>query len=353
MSDKYPKSKLKRRKLYAEETRCEVFFKNNTSIESSSSTRSAVPAEAWWSRGDLSAVESLWAQTLSSALPCLEAHPWGPVPDLPTPSKLSAPADPLNEWRWCSLTEEVTPLPSHRAPPQSPPPMVPLPNTHPPSSPGMEQTLLHVPDQNKFTPKGPPLKSAPGPGGLGEGTSAVGSPILDARVPTGCGRGGPWREQEDRRGEVRRTVEGAKPGITAKRQGADVGSHPSCSHPSVIQTSSGVPPGARDGGSSLPPGESGREDENEKEMKRLRLPALRGEALSDRSTAAHMEASGKREEGVSGNGRADWDAGGGGGGGTLQRCPMCLLHFPAGFSQMDRDTHLAKCLSEMTVDITW
>ncbi|RVE71255.1 hypothetical protein OJAV_G00071890 [Oryzias javanicus] len=42
-----------------------------------------------------------------------------------------------------------------------------------------------------------------------------------------------------------------------------------------------------------------------------------------------------------------------GGRGELQSCPMCLQEFPSGFSQMDRDSHLAQCLSAMNVDVTW
>lgn len=38
---------------------------------------------------------------------------------------------------------------------------------------------------------------------------------------------------------------------------------------------------------------------------------------------------------------------------ALQSCPMCLHVFPAGFTQMERDSHLAQCLSEMNVDMTW
>ncbi|XP_069576230.1 uncharacterized protein [Brachyistius frenatus] len=45
--------------------------------------------------------------------------------------------------------------------------------------------------------------------------------------------------------------------------------------------------------------------------------------------------------------------GGGGGGGGLQSCPMCLQVFPVGSSQMDRDGHLAQCLSDVNVDVTW
>ncbi|XP_056279492.1 Fanconi anemia core complex-associated protein 20 [Pseudoliparis swirei] len=44
---------------------------------------------------------------------------------------------------------------------------------------------------------------------------------------------------------------------------------------------------------------------------------------------------------------------GGGGDRELQSCPMCLMVFPVGFSQMDCDGHLAQCLSEVNVDMSW
>lgn len=40
-------------------------------------------------------------------------------------------------------------------------------------------------------------------------------------------------------------------------------------------------------------------------------------------------------------------------GGLLPSCPMCLLAFPLGFTQMERDSHLAQCLSDMNIDMTW
>ncbi|CAJ1055150.1 Fanconi anemia core complex-associated protein 20 [Xyrichtys novacula] len=43
----------------------------------------------------------------------------------------------------------------------------------------------------------------------------------------------------------------------------------------------------------------------------------------------------------------------GAGGRVLQSCPMCLLEFPVGFTQMDCDSHLAQCLSEVNEDVTW
>ncbi|GCC23539.1 hypothetical protein chiPu_0001936 [Chiloscyllium punctatum] len=37
----------------------------------------------------------------------------------------------------------------------------------------------------------------------------------------------------------------------------------------------------------------------------------------------------------------------------LESCPMCLMQFPAGFSVLEVDNHLAKCLSESTEDVIW
>ncbi|XP_051963993.1 keratin, type I cytoskeletal 9 [Xyrauchen texanus] len=42
-----------------------------------------------------------------------------------------------------------------------------------------------------------------------------------------------------------------------------------------------------------------------------------------------------------------------GSGSGLECCPMCLMPFHAGFSQMECDAHLAQCLSEMNEDIAW
>ncbi|XP_067826344.1 uncharacterized protein [Heptranchias perlo] len=37
----------------------------------------------------------------------------------------------------------------------------------------------------------------------------------------------------------------------------------------------------------------------------------------------------------------------------LESCPMCLVRFPAGFTLLEVDSHLAKCLSESTEDVIW
>ncbi|XP_038865898.1 uncharacterized protein si:ch73-70k4.1 [Salvelinus namaycush] len=385
MAEKCPKSKLKRKKLSIEEPLTDIFFrntliKNNESssawIESLSSTRPVVPTETWWSRGDLAAVESLWALALSSALPCLDAHPWDPVPDLPTASTLSSNVDQQIEWRWCSLSEDMTPLPSSPSPPLSTPTAPHCSTTDSPLNPslGLEKTFLPVPvqtSQTTSTINGPPSKSAPCLEGPGEGTSSSGAghprpPSLGAQVPSSYGRGGPWSgegnsrvssRKDTKRGEGGQNTAVARPHPTARRPGGEKESHPSTPQPFIIR--------AGNGGSSLPAearkGGGGVGEEGEKRgMKRLQLPANQVDATSstsDSCTAAPMEEEGeveKREEEVSGMGRADWVAGKGGGGGkSMQSCPMCLVPFPAGFTQMDCDSHLAKCLSEMTVDMTW
>ncbi|XP_074831741.1 Fanconi anemia core complex-associated protein 20 [Carettochelys insculpta] len=38
---------------------------------------------------------------------------------------------------------------------------------------------------------------------------------------------------------------------------------------------------------------------------------------------------------------------------TLDSCPMCLIHFTGILSQLDIDSHLAKCLSESADDVIW
>ncbi|XP_024257567.1 translation initiation factor IF-2 [Oncorhynchus tshawytscha] len=376
MAEKCPKSKLKRKKLSIEEPLTDIFSRNtliknnessSASIKSLRSTRPVVPTETWWSRGDLAAVESLWALTLSSALPCLDAHPWDPVPDLPTASTLSSNVDQQIEWRWCSLSEDMTPLPSSPSSPlsTSTAPHCSTPDSPLNPSPGLEKTLLPVPlqtSQTTSTINGPPSKSAPCLEGPGEGTSSSGAgphrpPSLGAKVPSSYRRGGPWSgggvssRKDTKRGEGGQNTAAARPHPTARRPGGEKESHPST--PQLFIR-------AGNGGSSLPAearkGGGGGDEGDKRGMKRLQLPANQVDATSSTSdsfTAAPMEEGEKTEEGVSGMGRADWVAGKGGGGRAMQSCPMCLVPFPAGFTQMDCDSHLAKCLSEMTLDMTW
>ncbi|KAE8293048.1 hypothetical protein D5F01_LYC08143 [Larimichthys crocea] len=72
--------------------------------------------------------------------------------------------------------------------------------------------------------------------------------------------------------------------------------------------------------------------------------------LTSQGRASDRRDENNEEEEVQTSVRGDGEAAGGVG---LQSCPMCLLVFPAGFTQMDCDGHLAQCLSEVNVDMTW
>ncbi|XP_078026443.1 uncharacterized protein LOC117258005 isoform X2 [Epinephelus lanceolatus] len=72
--------------------------------------------------------------------------------------------------------------------------------------------------------------------------------------------------------------------------------------------------------------------------------------VSDSRVSQQRESEKKKEEEVQRSVRGDGGAAGWGG---LQSCPMCLMVFPVGFTQMDCDGHLAQCLLEVNVDMTW
>ncbi|XP_041802488.1 uncharacterized protein si:ch73-70k4.1 [Chelmon rostratus] len=105
--------------------------------------------------------------------------------------------------------------------------------------------------------------------------------------------------------------------------------------------------------SAGPPGVGGEEErkagEQGKETGTVSRQLLTNQvSVSDRQKQAENKEEVEAQRSARGGGEA---AGGGGGG--LQSCPMCLLVFPAGFTQMDCDGHLAQCLSEVNVDVTW
>ncbi|XP_044207346.1 uncharacterized protein si:ch73-70k4.1 [Thunnus albacares] len=99
---------------------------------------------------------------------------------------------------------------------------------------------------------------------------------------------------------------------------------------------------------------AGEHEEEEKEKRETRLvnkqPLTNQGKVFDSRAPPQKEGRDEEEEDVQRIGRGDEGVAAGG---RLQTCPMCLLVFPAGFTQMDCDSHLAQCLSEMNVDITW
>ncbi|XP_017323084.1 uncharacterized protein si:ch73-70k4.1 isoform X1 [Ictalurus punctatus] len=91
---------------------------------------------------------------------------------------------------------------------------------------------------------------------------------------------------------------------------------------------------------------SGAEPEAEAGAETLDSSEIKSKAVPGLGKKSGSEPEIDNEAGTSGRGpRSD--------GLRLECCPMCLTLFPAGFSQMECDAHLAQCLSEMNVDVVW
>ncbi|XP_040007773.1 uncharacterized protein si:ch73-70k4.1 [Xiphias gladius] len=302
MAENYPKSKLKRKKSSVEKLQPEISSKetlrrSHITLFSSDITAetdgSVVPGTAWWNREQLPAVESLWAFTLRSALPYLEKQHWDLVPDLPEPSTTRSTALKLDEQQWCDLREEVAPFPE-------------------PSS------------------TSPRTSSSPNPPRLGSSQQDLSVQTQD--VP----------HTSDRRlsSHISRQSHDGK---TASLQ------------PSLHSWEEAAS-AARCSSFRAEEGRKGGEQEEEAGPVDRQLLTNRVN-VSDNQVSLQKQGENKEEvmkdkeeEEVQGSVRGDGGAAPGGG---LQSCPMCLLVFPIGSTQMDCDSHLAQCLSEMNVDMTW
>ncbi|XP_029290931.1 uncharacterized protein si:ch73-70k4.1 isoform X2 [Cottoperca gobio] len=93
------------------------------------------------------------------------------------------------------------------------------------------------------------------------------------------------------------------------------------------------------------PASSDEKSEEEESGAVNREQLLTNQEKSDRQVSLQGEAEHKEEVQ-----RSDGGAAGGAG---LQSCPICLLVFHVGSTQMDCDGHLAQCLSEANMDMTW
>ncbi|XP_046895771.1 uncharacterized protein si:ch73-70k4.1 [Hypomesus transpacificus] len=352
MAEEYKKSRFKRKKLFNDSCLTELVTYNKSSESCEVTNRSAVHAHEWWVRDDLSGEQRLWTFSLKSALQCFESESWGPVPELPAAIITSSKPKP-SEWRWCNPSEEVIPFPE-----SSPPPCPPVVFLSPPPdslhlSPSLERTL-DAPAESRKTlstlglPKHTPCQQyLPG-----EGTSS-----------TGQGHSSRDNSSKERGPKTTFKVRGDKKDTMAKTGPltlqhntvyARSASLPESHHPSTQQWMRGSLPGSRSDEKKV------EEEKEQGSLIKRQLPAHRAEA-SDSCTATmrveEMRRKGEKEGVVSGScgvdpgrGTASEEAAGGGG---IQSCPMCLVVFPAGFTQMDCDGHLAQCLSEMNVDMAW
>ncbi|XP_023267302.1 Fanconi anemia core complex-associated protein 20 [Seriola lalandi dorsalis] len=305
MAENYRKSKLKRKKSSVEKLNLEVSSRDTVKTgrltvfsgdKTADTDGSVVPAAAWWNRQPLAAVESLWAFTLKSALPYLENQHWDLVPDLPHPSTARPTALKPDEQQWCDLKEEVAPFP--------------------------EPSTLSSPDPVRLSSSEQdlPAKTEPAP------------PTSDRQLSSHS------RQSHD--------------GKTASLQALTKRRRPSLHSWEEAVSSAGC---------SRARGEEGMKGgEEEEEAGPVNRKHLTDQVkVSDSRVSLQKEGGNKEEvvkdkeeEEVQGSVRGDGRVAGGGER-RLQSCPMCLLVFPVGFTQMDCDGHLAQCLSEMNVDMTW
>ncbi|XP_075902080.1 uncharacterized protein LOC142901449 [Nelusetta ayraudi] len=280
MAESLLKSKLKRRKLSAEGKQLKIASSGTQnrshsalfcSRESAQPRRCVSPAVAeWWSREQLTSVETLWALTLQSALPHQEEQQWQLVPQLPPCSSASRRPPRLapDELRWCDLSEEVAPFPE---------PVPALLRTSSGPNPSSSSSSL----EPALSAQTPPETAAPS----------------DARA-----------HQEEETTAPGRLLEGPQPFLP------DRGRQPTSASCTAANS------------------QGSAEDAAQSEEVVVKAGGPVGREVC--------------RDGAAAGGRA-------GGGGGLQSCPMCLLEFPAGFSQMECDGHLAQCLSEVNVDVTW
>ncbi|XP_064153837.1 translation initiation factor IF-2 [Anguilla rostrata] len=337
MSEKHLKLKLKRKKAAIQVDKCEqnssIVVKKSTGVpipfssfesdlrsEATEDPYDSKPGE-WWDRPDLQAVEKLWAVTLKSATAYAGHSVWETVPDLPPASPLTRSVEEESGWRWCSLSEEVGPLPSPPKPTVGSSPVLdargPSAQLRPADSGPVSEGAATLPNP---APQKGRLSSAPAEEEAAEGTHTrnpgplahqpqnrtgwqAQSPPSSRKVPAagGAGRGGGAREENRAAGGT--SLAGAEGGGIKRRLPARAGGGSDSHAPEERHGRAGPPQGDGD---------------------------VSGKAHTHRPSAGAAAAAA-----------------------TMENCPMCLLPFPSGFTQMECDSHLAKCLSEMNDDMTW
>ncbi|KAK9515817.1 hypothetical protein VZT92_026427 [Zoarces viviparus] len=294
MAEKHPKSKLKRCKSsakYLQPVISSLKRSHTASFSGGINVTAETERSAWWSSEPLPAEESLWALTLKSALPDLEKQPWDLVPDLPHPPAAKPPVIKLDEQRWCDLSEEVAPLPE-------------------PSPPSLRTSWSPDPVSLSSAQQELSVHTKPGPD-------------PPTRPPSSHSRQSP----DGKAAPLQALTKRPRPSLHGWEG------------PAPSAAPSGV--GGRKGGTG---------GEQEEETGPVSSLPLTNQVKSSDSPVSRQREEEEEEEVHTSVGGA---GGAGGAGGGLQSCPMCLIVFPVGFTQMDCDGHLAQCLSEVNVDMTW
>ncbi|XP_034393497.1 uncharacterized protein si:ch73-70k4.1 isoform X2 [Cyclopterus lumpus] len=300
MAEKHSTSKLKRNKSSVKDLQ-PVISSLKRSHTASCSSGITAGRSVWWSSEQLPAEESLWVLVLKSALPYLENQHWDLVPDLPHPSAAKPTAIKPDEQWWCDLSEEVAPFPEP-------------------------------------SPPSPRTSWSPDPVGIR-------SSQQDLSVHTQLGPDSPARPASSHN---RQSQDGKTTSLQA------LAKRP----PPSLHSWEGLASSAGPLSVGIHKGRTGREQEEDTGPVSRRPLANQVKVSNSRVCLQRQE-----EEEVHTSVRGDGDGGGGGGAaaaaaaaggrGGLRSCPMCLMVFPVGFTQMDCDGHLAQCLSEVNVDMTW
>ncbi|XP_017537289.1 uncharacterized protein si:ch73-70k4.1 [Pygocentrus nattereri] len=340
-------SKLRRKKAAAEENKpgaksgCRDLRKSLLSSDGDSSSTSSGSSRPWWAAADLAAVEKLWALTLQAFCPAVSSTPamvfWVPeLPETPTWAEQEEPS----ERHWCCLDEDVSELPA--------------------LSDSLGCVQMH--SEPHFSPNEgnrQPEASAQLLSETGGEWQTLSSPQrhledIQAHCLGDAGSLHRWTEKPDwseggeckRYGDRGRLLTGTqKPGGAKARERIKHGSHGDGAESTKLQ------------GRKL----AGRESE-----RKSRAECDKAESGSSKSRTGSGTGSDGAVRGGSGSAvfllennsecKAGTSRGGSGSGlaePKLECCPMCLMPFPAGFSQMECDCHLAQCLSEMNADVVW
>ncbi|XP_028848441.1 forkhead box protein C1 isoform X2 [Denticeps clupeoides] len=320
----------------------------------------------WWDQPDLPQAEKLWALTLKAFIPSLKQEEWEAVPDLPEASLLKSDDGKREEWRWCCPGDEVSALPESPAEFQR--------ETRKASQPGQQVPPPHASpmsgeagSSNSHPKPAVPSQVRGGASSDPGATLASDSSGVHARVPVPASES--WHQKEENRTGQRmkipssshRRKDAVHPNAEPDRPGTSAGARRKRETEQECQTKITAAMGVvslERTGSVRSAGVAQRDG-----IKRRASPALQrgGGGVSDSSAAGPpapplISASAPKRGGDGGEGAGSQSARGGGAPGRiggLDCCPMCLMPFPAGFSQMDCDGHLAQCLSDMNTDMVW
>ncbi|XP_051525279.1 keratin, type I cytoskeletal 9 [Myxocyprinus asiaticus] len=385
-----------------------------SSCSKTSTGSSAADAVSWWERSELSDVERIWALTWRALCPTLQPNEEEYVPQLPPPSSTFPQRDPVekvSDWRWHSPDEVVNAppdLPAQSFLNQLPPVNDFNPHSHPPvaqntresgQSPLINQEShksqisqqCHLEEKvncghassdkpsNKLGPAGKEsecremehhgkttikscssLKRAPSyemVEGVKLNTKAPS--VHRYRQDSSAMTGGQGREREGRMSEKQMGAGGSlgRLEVESGARGSGLGKKSG-----VGGSGSGLQTKSVRGGSGLSWGTQLGVGGSGSGLLIKSAAGGSGSGLGAKSGGLQTKSGSglswgtQSEGGGSGSGlgvKSEAGASEEGSGSGLECCPMCLMPFHAGFSQMECDAHLAQCLSEMNEDIAW